>query len=551
MPTPGPRTSAATRRRVERSAGRPVDRRHPADGDQPAWYRALSAEDRSWVGLVAQAGIGAFLAWYRDPAGSPHITADVFGTAPRELTRSITLRQTLDLVRTVVDVVEDEVDAPGRARRGAGPARGGPALLARGRLRRRPGLRPGRRGPRRLGRPARGAGRRRRAARRGRRRPAVAGGGARLGHASDHVVVVAGSAPQRQLGRGRGRAAAGCRTAAGGGAGRRAGAAGWSSSSAAWRTPAARPQALAVHFGDGPVVVGPDRPAPVRRRPVRPGRAGRPGGRAGRGRTPRVRCWPTTCCPSGCSAGDDARPPAAGRPGLPPAGGRAAGRCSRRSSAYLDDGGGARGLRPASCSSTRTPCATGCGRRDRDRLRPDAAPGGLRRADRARPGPSRPSRRARLATSTRPAARPRRRPPAATPPSCRNPPNPARKVGAGRQTSHGAQRRGWRGARHRLPWTGLPDPRLPHALARAARRRATGWAGCPPSPGSTWSRTAPISDADTIRDTAVAQPLIVAAGLVCAARPVRRSRPRPLRQTSARGRALASVRSPPPPSPAC
>jgi len=29
---------------------------------QHDWYRALSAEDRSWVGLVAQAGIGAFLA---------------------------------------------------------------------------------------------------------------------------------------------------------------------------------------------------------------------------------------------------------------------------------------------------------------------------------------------------------------------------------------------------------------------------------------------------------------------------------------------------------
>ena len=80
------------------------------------WYRALSAQDRSWVGLVAQAGVGAFLAWFRDPSGVLEITADVFGTAPRELTRSVTLRQTLDLVRTVVDVVEDQVDelaAPG------------------------------------------------------------------------------------------------------------------------------------------------------------------------------------------------------------------------------------------------------------------------------------------------------------------------------------------------------------------------------------------------------------------------------------------------------
>ena len=73
------------------------------------WYRALSAEDRSWVGLVAQAGIAAFIAWLRDPRAHPQVTADVFGTAPRELTRSISLQQTVDMVRTVVEVVESRV----------------------------------------------------------------------------------------------------------------------------------------------------------------------------------------------------------------------------------------------------------------------------------------------------------------------------------------------------------------------------------------------------------------------------------------------------------
>ncbi|MEI2825310.1 MAG: helix-turn-helix domain-containing protein [Dermatophilaceae bacterium] len=43
------------------------------------------------------------------------MTADVFGTAPRELTASITLSQTLDLIRATVGVVEDEVDAMGSA----------------------------------------------------------------------------------------------------------------------------------------------------------------------------------------------------------------------------------------------------------------------------------------------------------------------------------------------------------------------------------------------------------------------------------------------------
>src|SRR6476661_1018669 len=109
MAAPRTRSGTATRRRVERSAGAlstGAIKRMEANLD---WYRALSAEDRSWVGLVAQAGIAAFIAWCRDPSAQPHITADVFGTAPRELTRSISLGQTLDLVRAVVDVVEEDV----------------------------------------------------------------------------------------------------------------------------------------------------------------------------------------------------------------------------------------------------------------------------------------------------------------------------------------------------------------------------------------------------------------------------------------------------------
>jgi DNA-binding PucR family transcriptional regulator len=109
--------TAATRGRVERSMAS-LSRAAATRMDETLpWYRALSAEDRSWVGLVAQAGIGAFVAWLGQRDGALTITADVFGTAPRELTRSVTLRQTLDLVRTVIAVVEDEVDglsAPGQ-----------------------------------------------------------------------------------------------------------------------------------------------------------------------------------------------------------------------------------------------------------------------------------------------------------------------------------------------------------------------------------------------------------------------------------------------------
>jgi hypothetical protein len=104
-----PRGSAATQKSIERSAAPLSKAANKHMETHYDWYRDLSAEDRSWVGLVAQAGIAAFIAWYRDPSDTPKVSVDVFGTAPRELTRSISLVQTLDLVRSVVDVVEDDV----------------------------------------------------------------------------------------------------------------------------------------------------------------------------------------------------------------------------------------------------------------------------------------------------------------------------------------------------------------------------------------------------------------------------------------------------------
>ncbi len=80
------------------------------------WYRALSPQDRSWVGMIAQAGISEFVGWYRRPTDPVQIAVDVFGAAPRELTRSISLQQTLDLLRIVVDVIEEQASlhvAPG------------------------------------------------------------------------------------------------------------------------------------------------------------------------------------------------------------------------------------------------------------------------------------------------------------------------------------------------------------------------------------------------------------------------------------------------------
>ena len=80
------------------------------------WYRNMSAENRSWLGLVAQAGIAAFLDWIRHPERNRPAVTEVFGTAPRELARAVSLQHAVEMVRVIIDAVEAQVDelaAPG------------------------------------------------------------------------------------------------------------------------------------------------------------------------------------------------------------------------------------------------------------------------------------------------------------------------------------------------------------------------------------------------------------------------------------------------------
>lgn len=101
---------AATLRTLERSAGDLMTTAQRRLEERFGWYRELPAQERSWVGLIAAAGISEFLRWCREPGRAGRLMADVFGSAPRELTRTITLSQTVDLVRSVVETVEEEVD---------------------------------------------------------------------------------------------------------------------------------------------------------------------------------------------------------------------------------------------------------------------------------------------------------------------------------------------------------------------------------------------------------------------------------------------------------
>jgi PucR C-terminal helix-turn-helix domain/GGDEF-like domain len=113
---PPDRVRAETVERLERAMGALGTAAMASMEQRLPWFRALSAEDRSWIGLVAQAGIAAFVDWVKHPQRRPAVAGEVFGTAPRELARAVSLQQTVEMVRITIDVVEAQVDqlaAPG------------------------------------------------------------------------------------------------------------------------------------------------------------------------------------------------------------------------------------------------------------------------------------------------------------------------------------------------------------------------------------------------------------------------------------------------------
>jgi hypothetical protein len=111
---------AATLRRIERAAGALATASMARMDETLPWFRGLPAEQRAWVMLVAQSGVSSLVEWLRQGGGardSPQEVSDeVFAAAPRALARSISLQQTVALIKVTIDVVEEQVPelaAPG------------------------------------------------------------------------------------------------------------------------------------------------------------------------------------------------------------------------------------------------------------------------------------------------------------------------------------------------------------------------------------------------------------------------------------------------------
>ncbi|CAM00849.1 regulator of polyketide synthase expression-like [Saccharopolyspora erythraea NRRL 2338] len=73
------------------------------------WFRRMPADQRASVLLVTQTGVSNFVAWLQDPTEAIRLTAEAFRSAPRDLSRWVSLRQTLELVRAAIDVFERQL----------------------------------------------------------------------------------------------------------------------------------------------------------------------------------------------------------------------------------------------------------------------------------------------------------------------------------------------------------------------------------------------------------------------------------------------------------
>ncbi|MCL2788490.1 MAG: helix-turn-helix domain-containing protein [Micrococcales bacterium] len=82
------------------------------------WYRDLSPQHQSSVGLVVRASISAFISWCERPDSSPPTAMEIFAAAPAELTQSVSLQHTLQLFKMGMEVIEE--DAEGLAASGQG-----------------------------------------------------------------------------------------------------------------------------------------------------------------------------------------------------------------------------------------------------------------------------------------------------------------------------------------------------------------------------------------------------------------------------------------------
>lgn len=78
-----------------------------------SWFRELGAEERSWVGMIVQAGVKGFVDWFAEGGATDpdddEVVIQVFGAAPRAMAGVVDLHQTVELIKLTIDEVERNI----------------------------------------------------------------------------------------------------------------------------------------------------------------------------------------------------------------------------------------------------------------------------------------------------------------------------------------------------------------------------------------------------------------------------------------------------------
>ncbi|GAA2675524.1 MULTISPECIES: CdaR family transcriptional regulator [Actinosynnema] len=105
----GPPLSTATLRNLERASGdlasstvAEMERRLP-------WFRRMPADQRASVLLLIQNGVAGFVSWLQDQQPAVRLTAEAFRSAPKDISRWVSLRQTVELVRIALELFEQRL----------------------------------------------------------------------------------------------------------------------------------------------------------------------------------------------------------------------------------------------------------------------------------------------------------------------------------------------------------------------------------------------------------------------------------------------------------
>jgi DNA-binding PucR family transcriptional regulator len=103
------KVSEGTLAALDRASGKIASLALASMDEQFPWFGRMPADQRASVQLIAQTGAAGFTAYLRDQREAIRLTTDAFRQAPRELSRWISLRQTVELVRVALHVIEHEI----------------------------------------------------------------------------------------------------------------------------------------------------------------------------------------------------------------------------------------------------------------------------------------------------------------------------------------------------------------------------------------------------------------------------------------------------------